>query len=186
MLERLSDPEFIEVRQAMDVESTLLQQAEAIVRHVEAIRSILDLAEQEDIASSGLTMPQVAVMRQLSVEDGLSLKELSQRLGLAHSTVSGIVDRLEQRDLLHRRPDPADRRFTRIYVDPRVADYVNVTYYSRRSQVLAEVLDRIPPAERTQILEVFARVHDSLNAVRSQFKGRPMQERPDQRPTDTT
>src|SRR5271165_509333 len=109
----------------------LLHQAEAILRHMEAIRAILDSAEQQDIATSGLTLPQIAVLRQLVVADGLSLKELSERLGLAHSTVSGIVDRLERREFLHRRPDPQDKRFTRLYIDPRVTAYVTTTYYSR-------------------------------------------------------
>ena len=35
--------------------------------------------------------------------DGLSVKELSRRMGLSHSTVSGIVDRLERRGLVARR-----------------------------------------------------------------------------------
>src|SRR5204863_128629 len=77
-------------------DETLLHEAETIIRHMEAIRAILDMAEEQDIASSGLTLPQIAVLRQLTVQDGLSLKELSERLGLAHSTVSGIVDRLER------------------------------------------------------------------------------------------
>jgi DNA-binding MarR family transcriptional regulator len=145
---------------------TLLHKAEIIIRHMEAIRSMLDMAEEQDIASSGLTLPQIAVLRQLNVEDGLSLKELSERLGLAHSTVSGIVDRLERRDLLHRRPDANDKRFTRIYADPKVIDYVNTTYYSRRSELLAEILAEIPPADHSRILEVFEKLHDLLNSVK--------------------
>lgn len=148
----------------MDIDDPLLQQAEAVVRYIEAIRAMLDVAEEKDIVSSGLTVPQVALLRQLNAEDGLSLKELSQRLGLAHSTVSGIVDRLEARDLLHRRPDPDDKRFIRIYLDPSVTNYVNLTYYSRRNAVLAELFERLPPDERRQILDVFATLHDSLRA----------------------
>src|SRR5216684_5264991 len=103
-------------------DETLLREAEIIIKHMEAIRAILDMAEEQDIASSGLTLPQIAVLRQLTTEDGLSLKELSQRLGLAHSTVSGIVDRLERRGFLHRQLDAKDRRFTRIYADPKVTE----------------------------------------------------------------
>lgn len=154
----------------MDADQSLLQQAEAIVRYMEALRSMLDLAEEADIADSGLTVPQIAVLRQLNAEDGLSLKELSQRLGLAHSTVSGIVDRLEQREFLHRRPDPDDRRFTRIYIDAKVTSYVKITYYSRRSAVLADVLENLTPAERDQILAAFAKIHDALSDDQSHLK----------------
>src|SRR5258708_8651420 len=146
---------------------TLLREAEIIIKHMEAIRSILDMAEEQDIASSGRTLPQIAVLRQLTVEDGLSLKELSERLGLAHSTVSGIVDRLERRDLLHRRPDANDKRFTRIYTDPKVTEYVNTTYYSRRSELLATILAEIPSTEHGRILEVFEKLHALLNSANS-------------------
>src|SRR5258708_12342280 len=134
---------------------TLLREAEIIIKHMEAIRSILDMAEEQDIASSGLTLPQIAVLRHLNAEDGLSLKELSERLGLAHSTVSGIVDRLERRGLLHRRPDANDKRFTRIYADPKVTEYVTTTYYSRRSELLPGILPQIPPPQHDRILEIF-------------------------------
>src|SRR5258706_14051170 len=137
---------------------------------MEAIRSILDMAEEPDIASSGLNLPQIAVLRQLTVEDGLSLKELSERLGLAHSTVSGIVDRLERRDFLHRRPDATDKRFTRIYADPKVMEYVTTTCYSRRSELLATILAEIPAAEHGRILEVFEKLHDLLNSLKDQPK----------------
>ncbi len=146
---------------------SLLKEADVILRYMEAIRAMLDVAEEQDIASSGLTLPQIAVLRQLSVEDGLSLKELSERLGLAHSTVSGIVDRLERRDFLHRRPDSVDKRFTRLYLDPRVTAYITTTYYSRRSELLAQILAEIPAAEHSRILEVFAKLHDLLNTVQS-------------------
>jgi DNA-binding MarR family transcriptional regulator len=154
------------------VNDTLLREAEIIIKHIEAIRAILDMAEEQDIASSGLTLPQIAVLRQLTTGDGLSLKELSQRLGLAHSTVSGIVDRLERRGLLHRQLDAKDRRFTRIYADPKVTEYVTTTYYSRRSELLATILAEIPSAEHGPILEVFEKLHDLLNTV---------QNRPDQK-----
>ena len=42
--------------------------------------------------------------------DGLSQQELSARLGLDPTIVVGLVDGLEDRDLMSRRRDPADRR----------------------------------------------------------------------------
>src|SRR5437764_787428 len=54
----------------------------------------------------------------------LSLTELSRRMGLAHSTVSGIVDRLERRDLVARTPRSGDRRSVGIELTPAVRDWV--------------------------------------------------------------
>ena len=66
-----------------------------------------------------LTLPQRNVMQVLVQSDGLSLKELSKQVGLAHATVSGIVDRLEKRGLVERRQDASDGRFTKIMISER-------------------------------------------------------------------
>jgi DNA-binding MarR family transcriptional regulator len=44
----------------------------------------------------------VDVMQALAEKNGMSLKELGSAVGMAHSTVSGIVDRLEKRGMLER------------------------------------------------------------------------------------
>jgi DNA-binding MarR family transcriptional regulator len=42
---------------------------------------------------------------------GLSLSDLSEKMGLAHSTVSEIVGRLERDGVLRRTTRPEDRRY---------------------------------------------------------------------------
>src|SRR5262245_6956123 len=92
----------------------VLQAVEALTDDFWAIRQILRRATDKDIARTNLTGPQISVLRILVASDGLSLKELSQRVRLAHSTVSGIVDRLEREGLVQRASDDHDRRFSHI------------------------------------------------------------------------
>lgn len=66
----------------------------------------------------GLSSPQVWALNLLGAEPGLSLGELSERM-LAHpSTVSGIVDRLEARQVVLRAVDERDRRGIRLSLTP--------------------------------------------------------------------
>lgn len=58
----------------------------------------------------GVTMSQAKVLYLVQAEPGLRMSELSARLGVSLSTVSGVVDRLVDQGLLNRRDDPADRR----------------------------------------------------------------------------
>lgn len=141
----------------------LVQDAEALVEYIRAFRSMLKRFEQNDNLPMGLTTPQISVLRELIVTDGLSLKGLSQRVGLAQSTVSGIVDRLERHDLVHRITDPKDKRSSRVTLDPKVMDYVNSTFYAQRSQILAEALSALSTEERNQIMASFARVYSVLH-----------------------
>src|SRR5262249_51453014 len=63
---------------------------------------------------NGLTGAQLGVVSLLGTRGPLTVSDLSRDLALGHSTVSGIVDRLVARGVVQRRPDPSDRRFTRI------------------------------------------------------------------------
>src|SRR5271170_7062862 len=91
---------------------SLLKLAQEIDQHLNAIRQRLREPLETTYASGGLTGPQRIVMHALVTSDGLSLKQLATRVGLAHSTVSGIVDRLESRGFAIRRQDETDRRAT--------------------------------------------------------------------------
>lgn len=59
-------------------------------------------------AADGLTMPQVMVMRLLDRER--PMRELADEMHYDASTITALVDRLEERGLAQRRPHPTDRR----------------------------------------------------------------------------
>jgi DNA-binding MarR family transcriptional regulator len=87
--------------------------AQEIDQHLRAIRQSLRQPVEAEFAKGGLTGPQRSVMHVLVHSSGLSLKELSRQVGLTHSTVSGIVDRLKKQGLVERRTDSHDRRVTK-------------------------------------------------------------------------
>ncbi|MER5445241.1 MarR family transcriptional regulator [Streptomyces sp. NPDC002766] len=63
----------------------------------------------EAAAQHTLTGAQARLLSLLSLEP-LPMRKLAQKLKCEPSNVTGIVDRLESRGLVERRPDPADRR----------------------------------------------------------------------------
>ncbi|MDX3517326.1 MarR family winged helix-turn-helix transcriptional regulator [Streptomyces scabiei] len=66
--------------------------------------------EYEDAAAEHtLTGAQARLLGLLSLEP-LPMRRLAQKLRCEPSNVTGIVDRLESRGLVERRPDPGDRR----------------------------------------------------------------------------
>jgi DNA-binding MarR family transcriptional regulator len=74
----------------------------------------------EPLTASQLHAIELLVDEERRSGGGLSLSELSVRMNLGHSTVSGIVDRLEQRKFLRRHVRPDDRRYTEIELTPQV------------------------------------------------------------------
>jgi DNA-binding MarR family transcriptional regulator len=64
---------------------------------------------EEAAGDHTLTGAQARLLSLLSLEP-LPMRKLAQKLKCEPSNVTGIVDRLEVRGLVERRPDPADRR----------------------------------------------------------------------------
>ncbi|MFB6989140.1 MarR family winged helix-turn-helix transcriptional regulator [Streptomyces sp. NPDC056178] len=63
----------------------------------------------EAAAAHSLTGAQARVLGLLSLEP-MPMRRIAKKLKCEPSNVTGIVDRLESRGLVERRPDPADRR----------------------------------------------------------------------------
>jgi len=131
----------------------LTRMAQEIEGHLSVVRQILRQPVEAEFARGQLTGPQRSVMQALYHAGGLSLKELSRRVGLAHSTVSGIVDRLERRGMAERQPNPADGRASIVAVSKVVRDYMRNTYPAVALHPVTAALRRAKPAERAAILE---------------------------------
>jgi len=58
-------------------------------------------------------------MEQLELEDGLRLTEMAARAGITVQSMGELVDDLEAKGYLVRRPDPDDRRAKRIHLTGR-------------------------------------------------------------------
>ncbi|WP_273842223.1 MarR family winged helix-turn-helix transcriptional regulator [Rubrobacter calidifluminis] len=136
-----------------DRDAVLIREAEEVTAHVHALPRLLRRSFEPDIARSGLTAPQIRALDELTREDGISLKELSSRMELSHSTVSGIVDRLEQKGFLWRTPDPKDRRYSCIFLSEEVKDYLRTEMPFRRRDPILRALALASPEERSQVLQ---------------------------------
>lgn len=98
----------------------------------------------------GITGPQITVISCLVSRGPMTVTEISTALGMSHSTASGIVDRLQARDLLRRSRDSADRRRTTIAVTDSVSRYVR-ELEAGPSARLAEALSAATAGQRRAI-----------------------------------
>ncbi len=140
---------------------------EQMERDLAAIRRAQRRPIEEEMVRGGLTVPQTAVMQIAFQRDGISLKDLSREASLAHSTVSGIVDRLEAQGLVERRVDPADGRVSRIHATAVVARFVRDKIPELRRGPLGRALEKASPAERKKIAWALGRLRTLLEDVQS-------------------
>jgi len=73
----------------------------------------------------GVTMPQAKVLYLVGLTGRLRMSELASRLGVSLSTVSGLVERLCERELVARHDDPADRRQVVVTATPAGIDLLD-------------------------------------------------------------
>jgi MarR family transcriptional regulator for hemolysin len=68
--------------------------------------------------AEGMTRAQWGILLWLERQPGMSQKELSELLEVEPISVARLVDRLEARAMVERRPDPKDRRIWRLHLCP--------------------------------------------------------------------
>jgi MarR family transcriptional regulator, transcriptional regulator for hemolysin len=66
----------------------------------------------------GMTRAQGIILTRLDRQPGLSQNEMAALCEVEPITVGRLVDRLEARGLIERRPDPSDRRIRRLHLLP--------------------------------------------------------------------
>jgi MarR family transcriptional regulator, transcriptional regulator for hemolysin len=83
-----------------------------INRTAKAYVKALDSQLREKV---GVTVGQWKVLVMLGDQNGLTQKEIADRLGLEGATLIPIIDKMEKDKLVVRKVDPADRRNNKIY-----------------------------------------------------------------------
>ncbi len=95
-----------------------------------------------ELAPYGVTPGQYAVLKCLWDRDGQTAKQLSERLYLDGSTVTGILDRMENKSLINRQPDSKDRRAVRVMLTEKgraLKEPVNAAIESANQKALQKL-----------------------------------------------
>ncbi|HUB28881.1 MAG TPA: MarR family transcriptional regulator [Terracidiphilus sp.] len=145
--------------------------AEGIERDLGQIRRALRKPLEAAVAKGELTAPQISVMREVVRSEGISLKDLSRGVSLAHSTVSGIVDRLEKRGMVARKADAVDGRISLVFPTAAVTEFVREQIPTLSRRPLEAALERAAPAERAVIAEAVRRLRILLDASERSTSG---------------
>ena len=98
-----------------------LTRSAAISEIMQSLRQIFRAIQdysQEVSKEFGITGPQLWALKIISADGRLSLGELTQKIYLHPSTVSGIVDRLEKKGYVSRDRGREDRRVVTVHLTP--------------------------------------------------------------------
>lgn len=151
------------------------QQVSQIEKSLRHVSYIVKQKGREILNEFPITPPQFVALQWLQEEGDMTIGELSQRMYLACSTTTDLIDRMEKNELVERVKDEKDRRVVRIHLLEKgtviIKDVIN-----ERQIYLEGVLSEMSPEEVLSIEQGMAALQEKMN----QLKGTA-----DKEPADT-
>lgn len=89
------------------------------------VARVLRRTFHDRMAGRGLNMAQARALLNIARNPGIRQVDLAERLEVQPITLARLVDRLEERGLVERRPHPQDRRAYQLYETPEAAPYLD-------------------------------------------------------------
>lgn len=112
-----------------------------------ALRKIIqaiDMNSKQLVKRVGLTGPQLVILQEISSLGEVTAGEIAHAVSLSQATVTGILERMEKRDLLTRQRSDQDKRRTMV----------------RITESGKQVLENAPPVMQEAFVERFASLQE--------------------------
>lgn len=118
------------------------------------------------VRSLGLTESQWRALARLSRQEGINQATLADLLDIRPITLTQAIDRLEELELVERRPDPGDRRAYQLFLSPRAGPVVD-ELWRIAAQTRKEAMAGMPSELHRQLIEGLAMIKTNLLAAES-------------------
>lgn len=135
---------------------------DALLAHRIAVAGRLVRARADaELVEVGVGAPACGVLLRLAGEDGLTQAEIARRQRVEAPTMCRTVDRLVRDGLVERRPDPLDRRATRVHLTDE-GHRAAAAGAAVIDDIEARAFAALDDAERATLSELLGRVIDAL------------------------
>ncbi|WAA13943.1 MarR family winged helix-turn-helix transcriptional regulator [Fervidibacillus halotolerans] len=132
-----------------------------IERDLRYIAGIIKQKGREILSNYTITPPQFVALQWLFEEGDMTIGELSQKMYLAFSTTTDLIDRMEKNQLVKRVKGEKDRRVVRVHLleeGVRVIDEV----IKKRQVYLQEILENFSAEEIVVLQKNLKKLHENM------------------------
>ena len=112
----------------------------------------------------GLTRSQWYVLTVIYAHEGAPQAELADIMDMERPTLGKLLDRLEEKEWVERRPDPDDRRVKRVFLTDKVQSLMRALR-GIAADVRADAIAGIDEAERDRLIETLISMKSNLLAI---------------------
>lgn len=146
---------------AYDENDRAFESVKQIEKNLRKIDHIIRKEGRLILKDYDITVPQFEALQHLMHNENMTIGELSQKMHLAFSTVTDLIDRMEKAELVSRMKDPKDKRIVRLQVLPKGFDVVKKVL-SRRIEFLSGRLASLTYEEKDKLDRVLERLHEAM------------------------
>lgn len=142
-------------------ENGICDNVASIERHLRKIDYIIRLKGREILNDFNITIPQFSALQILIYNGELTIGELSQKMALACSTITDLVDRMEKNQLVVRKKDDKDKRVVRIEVLPKGHEIVKKVLEKRVKFLDSKMVD-LTEEEKTSLSKGLESLYNAM------------------------
>lgn len=125
------------------------------------VARLLHVDADKRARAHGMTRAQWGILIWLERQPGISQKELAELLEVEPITVARLIDRLEARGMVERRPDPRDRRIWRLHLLSPAHDVLHEI--NRQRTDMTQMVSRgITPDTLDMMIEALLRMKTTM------------------------
>lgn len=116
------------------------------------------------LANYPITSSQFVALQWIIEEEELTIGDLSKRIGLAFSTTTDLVDRMEKNGLVERVKDTEDRRVVRIHVLEKGTSIIKEVI-EQRQEYLGEILAGFTKDDQAELMRWLGLLYTQMEQV---------------------
>ena len=134
---------------------------ESVALMEKELRYISHLIKQkgrEILSNYTITPPQFVALQWLHESGDMTIGDLSNKMYLAFSTTTDLVDRMEKNELVQRVRDEQDRRVVRIHLLPE-GERIIQEVIEKRQNYLRDLLQEFAVDEAQELLKLLKKLH---------------------------
>ncbi|NLX62386.1 MAG: MarR family transcriptional regulator [Tissierellia bacterium] len=143
------------------LDNKVSENVKSIEKYLRKVDYIIRKKGREILKDFNITIPQFTALQILINNEGMTIGELSQKMALACSTITDLVDRMERNDLVIRKRDEKDKRVVRIEVLPKGHQIVEKVL-EKRVKFLDSKMRNLTEEQKLNLKEGLKSLYDAM------------------------
>jgi MarR family transcriptional regulator, organic hydroperoxide resistance regulator len=142
------------------MDEQVIDYSDEIVHIIKSITKQFRSKFMKEAIACGFTAPQLMLLHELYNYPNISLKELSDKLYLSKSTVSGIVDRLEKAGYVIREIPEENRRMVKLSLSKKCPDKDKL--FNIQIEHTRKVVEKLGVEQTLQVIDALRKLRDAI------------------------